>query len=59
MKFLVFDTGCIECREDSAVIGIFSNRKDAEIAREVAGVEQEKKWHGYRHTMQVLELPGE
>ncbi len=30
--FLVFDIGCIECGEESSVVGVYSTRKEAEKA---------------------------
>jgi len=32
MKFLAFDIGCIECGQDSAVVGLFDTREAAEAA---------------------------
>ena len=32
MKFLAFDIGCIECGEDSSVVGLFDTREAADAA---------------------------
>jgi hypothetical protein len=56
VKYLAFDIGCIECDEDSAVIGVFATKEAAEAACEAARVKQEAEWHG-QHSMEVFELP--
>ena len=53
--WLAFDIGCIECGEDSAVIGVFSTKEFAEAACKVAEEEQAKNWHG-QHSMEVFQL---
>lgn len=32
MKWLAFDIGCIECGEESGVIGLFATKEEAESA---------------------------
>jgi hypothetical protein len=56
MKYLAFDIGCIECGEESAVIGVFDTEAEAETACEAARVKQEADWHG-QHSMEIFELP--
>jgi hypothetical protein len=56
MKYLAFDIGCIECGEESAVIGVYDTAQAAETACEAAAVKQKADWHG-QHSMQVFELP--
>lgn len=31
-KYLVFDVGCIECGEDSCVVGVYKTKEEAENA---------------------------
>lgn len=55
MKFLAFDIGCIECGEESAVIGLFATKEAAEAACKEASKKQKENWHG-QHSMEVFEI---
>lgn len=52
--FVAVDIGCIECRESSAVLGIFRSREEAEGVAEVAEVKQREEWGG-QHSFEVFE----
>lgn len=54
-KYLAFDIGCIECGEESKVIGIFNTKEEVENACEEAEEEQKKHWTG-QHSMEVFEI---
>lgn len=47
--------GCIECGEDTNVIGIFTNKTIAEKVREDHEKRQEKNWTG-QHYMFIYEI---
>jgi hypothetical protein len=62
MKYLVFDIGCIECGEDSAVVGLYESEEEAKKAIEVylTGEPNEfgsnwgrKEWHG-EHSVEIF-----
>jgi hypothetical protein len=55
MRFLAFDIGCLECGEESAVIGFYDTEGEAGKACAVAAKEQEKTWHG-QHSFRVFEV---
>ena len=63
-KYLVFDVGCIECGESSAVVGLYANREQAEkSAKEYITNEPNdcdsswgrKDWHG-QHSIEIFEI---
>ena len=54
-RWLVFDVGCIECGEDSRVIGVFATEEEAAAAAKSAKAEQEKNWRG-QHSFEVFDL---
>lgn len=59
-QFLAMDIGCIECGEESSVIGIFSSKTEAEKAIEKYR-DPEHRWgkegrHG-QHYEEVFEIP--
>ena len=54
-RWLAFDIGCIECGEESAVIGVFNTKKEAEDACNNAADIQAKDWHG-EHYFEVFDL---
>lgn len=54
-RWLAFDIGCIECGEESAVIGVYMTRAEAETACNAQRVAQKNDWHG-QHEMQVFDL---
>lgn len=56
IKYLVFDIGCLECGEESSIVGVFSNKKNAEKARNKAEEKQKKNWTG-QHSFEIFELP--
>ena len=55
IKFLAFDVGCLECGEDSNVIGFFNNEKEAEDACNKASAKQHQNWHG-QHDFRVFDI---
>lgn len=54
-RWLAFDIGCIECGEESAVVGVFSSPEDAKVAAGAASVKQAADWHGEHH-FEVYEI---
>lgn len=63
-QYLVFDIGCIECEEESAVVGVYTTRKKAKeaINKYITGEENEhgfdwgrKDWGG-QHSVEIFEL---
>ena len=52
--FVAVDIGCIECGEDSNVLGIFATKEQAGKACDKARDEELKKWHG-QHSFEVFE----
>jgi hypothetical protein len=54
-RWLAFDVGCIECGEDSAVIGTYDTEAEAEAACETTAEEQARNWSG-QHSMEVFDL---
>lgn len=47
--WVVFDIGCIECGERSAVIGVYANAEEADAAVEAAYANQTVKEAGSHH----------
>jgi len=47
--YVAVDIGCIECGEESAVLGIFTNEADAKSLCAEEEVAQAKDWHGQHH----------
>jgi hypothetical protein len=61
VSFLAFDVGCIECGEDSTVVGVFESKQEAiEAARERAKGEGDEPPFGYfsggQHSVEVFNL---
>lgn len=55
MKFLAMDIGCLECGEESEVLGVFPTEAEAQAKCD----EMEKKgWRGGQHSYEVFELEG-
>jgi hypothetical protein len=54
-RWLAFDIGCIECGEESGVIGTFDTEAEAEHAADAAEIDHEKNWHG-QHCFMVYDL---
>jgi hypothetical protein len=52
-KYLVFDIGCIECGEESSVVGIYNTQEEAEKAKEEYFEPDtdwgKEEWHGQHH----------
>lgn len=56
MYYVAVDIGCIECGEDSTVLGIFDGRADAEEVVAKAKELQRANWNG-QHYFDVFEVP--
>lgn len=55
MYYVVVDIGCIECCEDSAVLGIFTDKELAEKVRSKYEKLQEENWGG-QHSFEIFEV---
>ena len=53
--YVLVDIGCIECGEESHVIGIFTDVKLAEQAKTNHKLRQEKNWCG-QHYFKIFEI---
>jgi hypothetical protein len=53
--WLAFDIGCIECGEESSVIGVYATEAEAIEATEVAIEAQQRDWHG-QHVMDIFAI---
>jgi len=51
--FVAVDIGCIECGEDSAVLGVFTSRSRARRVADKARAAQQENWHG-QHDFRVF-----
>lgn len=49
MKYVVVDVGCIECGEESAVLGIFTDKKKAEETMKKCEEYQSAHWMGQHY----------
>lgn len=49
MYYIAVDIGCIECGEESSVIGIFKDKGLAEKACRREQEIQKENWHGEHH----------
>ena len=49
MKYVVVDIGCIECGEPSTVLGIFTDKVQAEKIKQTYEIIQEQHWYGQHH----------
>lgn len=58
MKYVVVDIGCIECGEQSAVLGIFTNKRKAEETRKKYSEIHSNNWHGQHH-FEIFEVKKE
>lgn len=54
-RWLAFDIGCLECGEDSDVIGVFDTEEEALAAAKEARERQEANWSG-QHSFRVFDL---
>lgn len=55
--WVAVDIGCIECGEDSLVLGVFTDRTTAKSAAIAAENIQRNDWHG-QHSFEVFRVPG-
>lgn len=55
--FVAVDIGCIECGEESAVLGVFTSEEKAVEVLKEHYVRQEEHWHG-QHSFEVFEVDG-
>lgn len=56
MKYYVLvDIGCIECGEESAVIGIYTNKKKAQRIKREYEKRQRENWYG-QHYFEIFEI---
>ena len=55
MYYVAVDTGCIECGENTSVLGVFTNKTVAEEVIKEHEERQQKKWHG-QHCFEVFEV---
>lgn len=58
MKYVVVDIGCIECGEESAILGIFNDKNKAEKVRKKYDKIQEENWTGQHH-FEIFEIKEE
>jgi hypothetical protein len=56
-QFLVFDIGCIECREPSSVVGVYATREEASRVRDEYDDEEHPEWGG-DHSVEVFVISG-
>lgn len=56
MLYVAMDIGCIECGEESAVLGIFSSREQAEAVCMEHEKRQKAAWHG-QHEFEIFAVP--
>lgn len=55
MFYVAVDIGCIECGEESKVIGIFTDIADAEEELTKHAEYQSEHWHG-EHSFELFEV---
>jgi hypothetical protein len=55
MYYVVVDIGCIECLQDSEVLGIFEREGDAKTVLDLAKAEHEKN-KGGEHLFEVFKV---
>ena len=55
--YVAVDVGCIECGEETTVIGIYESKERAEAVLAKAREEQEKNWNG-QHVFECHEVAG-
>lgn len=58
MKYVVVDIGCIECGEQSGVLGIFTDKKQAEEVQKKYREIQSNNWTG-QHYFEIFEVKEE
>lgn len=57
MLYVAVDIGCIECGEDSAVLGVFEHEEQARATCADHAERQKAAWHG-QHDFLVYEVAG-
>jgi len=55
--FVAVDIGCIECGEESAVLGVFTSEKVAEEVLWEHQKRQDENWRG-QHSFECFEIDG-
>lgn len=55
--FVAVDIGCIECGEESAVLGVFTTEEKAEAVLNDHRIRQNKNWRG-QHSFECFEVDG-
>ena len=55
--FVAVDIGCIECCEDSAVLGVFKSKDHALAVCKEHELRQIENWHG-QHSFEVFMVTG-
>ena len=55
--YVAVDIGCIECGEESNVLGIYTDQAKAESVCDSAAVKQRENWTG-EHSFEVFEVKG-
>ena len=58
MKYVAVDIGCIECGEESSVLGIFDDMNEATDILKKCGEYQQKHWCG-QHSFEIFEIKEE
>lgn len=54
-RWLVFDIGCIECGEESDIVGLYDTKEEAVAASIVASEKQQQHWSG-QHEFEIYDL---
>lgn len=57
MLYVAVDIGCLECGEETAVLGVFTTKKRARAVLEDHEPRQAAVWHGQHH-FAVFEVTG-
>jgi len=55
MYYVVVDIGCIECDEDTSVLGIFTDYQKAHEVAHEHSERQGKNWHG-EHSFEIFDI---
>jgi hypothetical protein len=55
--YVAVDTGCIECGEETNVLGVFTCKARAEQVRTEHEERHAKNWHG-QHSFEVFQIEG-
>lgn len=58
MKYIAVDIGCIECGENSSVLGIFTNKEQALEILKKCEEYQKEHWEG-QHSFELFEVEQE